>query len=188
MVNAAPKTLFVFASGNDGMNNDIYPTSPTNIDADNVISVGATYKYDFIAPFSNYGIKTVDVAAPGMLIKSQIPGNEYLEVSGTSQAAPYVANIAAQIKDINPALLPKEIKRIIMGTVDEKEFLKEKVKSNGIVNMDRASYAAKISLTTDISSAIKEARITIADIKSSQFKSLKKFNDILPLPLLSTFK
>jgi subtilisin family serine protease len=188
MVNAAPKTLFVFASGNDGMNNDVYPTSPTNIEADNVISVGATYKYDFIAPFSNYGEKTVDVAAPGMLIKSQIPGNEYLEVSGTSQAAPYVANIAAQIKDINQNLSPKEIKQIIMGTVDEKEFLKAKVKANGIVNMDRASYAAKISLTSDIANAIKEAKITIADIKSSQFKSLKKFNDILPLPLLSTFK
>ena len=36
MVEAAPGTLFVFAAGNDGLNNDKYPTSPTNIQADNV--------------------------------------------------------------------------------------------------------------------------------------------------------
>ena len=34
---SAPNTLFVFAAGNDGTNNDSYPTSPTNINADNVI-------------------------------------------------------------------------------------------------------------------------------------------------------
>jgi hypothetical protein len=64
----APETLFVFAAGNDGMNNDLYGTSPANIKADNVITVGATYKNEFFAPFSNYGTKMVEVAAPGMLI------------------------------------------------------------------------------------------------------------------------
>lgn len=188
MVAAAPNTLFVFASGNDGMNNDLYPTSPTNIQADNVISVGATYKYEFIAPFSNYGTKTVDVAAPGMLIHSQIPGNEYLEVSGTSQAAPYVANIAAQIKDINKELTPKQIKQIIMGTVDEKMFLSEKVKAKGIVNMNRATYAAKVSLTTNISSAINEANITIADVKTSNVKTRVNPNAVMALPLPNMFQ
>ena len=188
MVDAAPDTLFVFASGNDGLNNDIYPTSPTNIKADNVISVGATYKYDFIAPFSNYGIDNVDVAAPGMLIHSQIPGNEYLKVSGTSQAAPFVANIAAQIKDINKNLGPKDIKVIIMGTVDEKGFLKAKIKSKGIVNMERATYAAKVSLTTDIQSAIEEARISITDVKRSSVKMLMNLDQIVPLPLTSQFR
>jgi subtilisin family serine protease len=191
MVKSAPDTLFVFAAGNDGMNNDKYPTSPTNIDADNVISVGATYKYSFIAPFSNYGTKTVDVAAPGMLIHSQIPGNEYLQVSGTSQAAPYVANIAAQIKDINPELSPKEIKAIIMGTVDEKSFLQQKIKTKGIVNLSRATYAAKVSLTADISVAIEEARINVADVKTSQTKGMvQSFNKnaVVPIPLTPIFK
>lgn len=188
MVDAAPNTLFVFASGNDGMNNDIYPTSPTNIQADNVISVGATYKYEFLAPFSNYGTDMVDVAAPGMLIHSQIPGNEYLQVSGTSQAAPYVANVAAQIKDINKALKPKDIKRILMGTVDEKSFLTEKIKAKGIVNMNRATHAAKLSLSTDISSAILEANINIADVEVSTAKSFVNTGAVTPLPLTSVFK
>src|SRR5690606_7299722 len=119
-VAAAPNTLFVFAAGNDGMSNDDFGTSPANIKADNVITVGATYKNEFFAPFSNYGTKMVDIAAPGMLIDSAIPGNEYLKVSGTSQAAPYIANVAAKIKDANPGLRPVEIKKILMGTVDQK--------------------------------------------------------------------
>lgn len=188
MVAAAPDTLFVFAAGNDGMSNDKYPTSPTNIDADNVISVGATYKYDFIAPFSNYGTKTVDVAAPGMLIHSQIPGGEYLEVSGTSQAAPYVANIAARIKDTNKNLTPKDIKKIIMGTVDEKSFLTDKVKTKGIVNMNRAVHAAKLSLSSDVDTAINEARLSIDDVRTS-FGNKKAFKGyvITPIPLASQF-
>lgn len=104
MVAAAPDTLFVFAAGNSNSDNDKYPTSPTNIQASNVISVAATYKYEYLAPFSNYGQSLVDIAAPGMIINSQIPGGEYLKVSGTSQAAPLIANIAAGIKDANPAL------------------------------------------------------------------------------------
>jgi subtilisin family serine protease len=188
MIDAAPNTLFVFASGNDGMNNDIYPTSPTNIQGDNVISVGATYKYEFLAPFSNYGTEMVDVAAPGMLIHSQIPGNEYLQVSGTSQAAPFVANIAGQIKDINKDLTPKEIKTILMGTVDEKSFLTEKIKAKGIVNMNRATHAAKLSLTTDVKSAILEANITINDVKTSNVKTLVNTSVITPIPLAPVFQ
>lgn len=184
----APNTLFVFAAGNSGMDNDLYPTSPTNIVADNVISVAATYKYSYLAPFSNYGTKMVDVAAPGMLIHSQIPGNEYLEVSGTSQASPYVANIAAQVKDMNPALTPKEIKAILMGTVDEKDFLKAKVKSNGIVNPNRALYAAKLSLNVNVDEAIQTSNVSVDDIKSTNEKMNDNAYLITPIPLPSMFK
>lgn len=189
MVAAAPKTLFVFAAGNDGSNNDKFPTSPTNIDADNVISVAATYKYNFIAPFSNYGTKTVDVAAPGMLIDSQIPGNEYLKVSGTSQAAPYVANIAAQIKDTNPALTPAQIKQVLMGTVDFKAFLDTKVKAKGIVNMERAVQAAKLSLSTELDAAIADARVMIQDVKVESTKSKRQnIFAVEPIALPATFR
>jgi subtilisin family serine protease len=189
MAAAAPKTLFVFASGNDGMNNDLYPTSPTNIKADNVISVAATYKYDYLAPFSNFGEKMVDVAAPGMLIHSQIPGDEYLKVSGTSQAAPMVANIAAQIKDVNPSLTPKEIKIILMGTVDEKSFLQAKVKSAGIVNTLRATTAASLSLTMDVEFAVNSARLSVQDVKTTTKNST--FNSpfaVTPIQLTPLFK
>lgn len=184
----SPNTLFVFAAGNSGMNNDLYPTSPTNIIADNVISVAATYEYNYLAPFSNYGEKMVDVAAPGMLIRSEIPGNEYLKVSGTSQASPYVANIAAQIKDTNKNLTPVQIKKIIMGTVDAKGFLKGKVKASGIVNPNRAAFAAQKSLNMDLDDAIDAARVNIADIAVSKEKLMVNPELIRPIPLPSTFK
>lgn len=183
----SPKTLFVFAAGNSAMNNDLYPTSPTNIVADNVISVAATYKYDFIAPFSNYGEKMVDVAAPGMLINSQIPGNEYLKVSGTSQAAPFVANVAAKIKDTNKNLTPAEIKKILMGTVDEKGFLVDKVKTKGIVNPQRAVVAAQMSLKMNIDKAIEMSVMNVSDVATSKNKLLINPELITPIPLPSMF-
>lgn len=187
MVASAPDTLFVFAAGNSGSDNDLYPTSPTNVQADNVISVAATYKYEFIAPFSNYGEKMVDVAAPGMLINSQIPGNEYLEVSGTSQAAPMIARIAGEIKDMNKNLTPLEIKSIIMLTVDEKGFLKGKVKAAGIANAQRAVVAAKLSLTMDLSEAISASLVTVQDVAVKRNKSLVFPRSVTPIPLTPLF-
>ena len=188
MVDAAPETLFVFAAGNDNSDNDMYPTSPTNIQADNVISVAATYKYEYLAPFSNYGKTMVDIAAPGMIIDSQIPGNEYLKVSGTSQAAPMIANIAASIKDANPNLAPGEIKAILMGTVDEKGFLSAKVKSSGIANPNRAVHAAKLSLTMGVATAISEARVKVRDVKVDRSKSFNFPHAVTPIPLQPMFR
>ncbi|MEC7275947.1 MAG: S8 family serine peptidase [Bdellovibrionota bacterium] len=186
MVAAAPNTLFVFASGNDGLDNDQFPTSPTNIQADNVISVAATVERNAIAPFSNFGKKMVDVAAPGVGINSAVPGNQYLRVSGTSQAAPYIAGVASEIKETNPKLTPKEIKAIIMKTVDYKEFLRGKVVADGMVNSGRAVRAADLSQTHGLDQAIALARTEIADIPAMETKSVlgtpveKGF--VLPLP------
>lgn len=186
-VGAAPKTLFVFASGNEGLSNDEIGTSPANIDADNVITVGATYKNQFFAPFSNYGTRTVDVAAPGMLIPSAIPGaGNYLEVSGTSQAAPFVANIAGKIKDMNPALSPKEIKTIIMGTVDKKGFLSDKVAAQGIVNSERALFAARASRSISIQEAIGRSKSQVRDMPVDAVETTPSF--VTPIPLTETFR
>lgn len=185
-VAAAPNTLFVFAAGNDGLNNDVYGTSPANIKADNVITVGATYKNQFFAPFSNYG-KLVDVAAPGMLIHSAIPGNDYLEVSGTSQAAPYVANVAAKIKEANPSLKPVEIKKIIMGTVDQKSFLKDKVATSGIVNAERAVVAAQMSKSIGVTEAISKSKSLVREEMSFMTEHVDP-RAVTPIPLFPMFR
>lgn len=187
-VAASPDTLFVFAAGNDGLSNDVYGTSPANIKADNVITVGATYKNEFFAPFSNYGTKNVDIAAPGMLIHSSIPGNDYLEVSGTSQASPYVANVAAKIKAANPKLKPVEIKKILMGTVDPKGFLTDKVTTGGIVNLERAVVAAEMTNSMSVSQAISRAKVQVA--AEPVYKSNGQVNAkaVTPIPLSPVFK
>lgn len=190
-VGAAPQTLFVIAAGNDGANNDEYPTSPANVKADNTITVAASFDRAKLASFSNYG-KMVDVAAPGVIINSAIPGvngDEMLKVSGTSQASPYVANVASLIKDANKSLSPAQMKEILMGTVDKKDFLIGKVKSDGIVNPDRALYAAKLTLSMSVNEAI---AVSIANVADINHKSFKHYNDqeasLLVQPLPSLFK
>jgi subtilisin family serine protease len=187
-VGAAKNTLFVIAAGNDGANNDVEPTSPANIKADNTITVAATLERAKLATFSSYGKEKVDVAAPGVIIDSSIPGDQYLKVSGTSQASPYVANVAAQIKDANKALSPLSIKKILMGTVDKKDYLKEKVSSEGVVNPERALMAAKLSLSLSVDEAISQAKLQVDDIHSNLSKSINdEVGSSLVLPLPSTF-
>jgi hypothetical protein len=61
--------LVVIAAGNSGTNNDVIPTIPACYRKDRterIITVMATDRYDEKASFSNYGIRTVDLAAPGV--------------------------------------------------------------------------------------------------------------------------
>ena len=185
---AAPETLFVFASGNDGTDNDASPVSPANVKAPNSITVAATFGTQKLASFSNYGATTVDVAAPGVSIFSSIPGNDHMYLSGTSQAAPLVTDIAGIIRDANADLGVSETKRIIMETVDVKEFLKGKVKSSGIVNAARAKNAAELSLRLPLKDAIAQAKTNIPD-QAEVLESLYSVPDsgIFVLPLPSTF-
>ncbi|MBF0298141.1 MAG: S8 family serine peptidase [Oligoflexia bacterium] len=165
---SANKTLFVFAAGNEGISNDIYPSTPANLKLENTISVAAwmgpsSNREGALAHFSNFGQKKVEVAAPGVGIVSTIPGNKYATLSGTSQAAPFVSNIAGEILNINPQLSPSEVKEIIIKTVDYKAALKGKVTSSGVVNKSRAVLAATYSKRYSLSQAID---LAIAEIKS----------------------
>lgn len=56
--------------GNDGFgdNNDWAPTYPASYASECIISVAATDENDDLAAFSNFGIQTVDIAAPGQNI------------------------------------------------------------------------------------------------------------------------
>ena len=161
LMRQAPNTLFVFAAGNDGNNNDVMPTAPAGIQHPHVISVAAVYADGRLAPFSNYGMNSVDIAAPGVAIASQVPDGLRLQLSGTSQAAPHVAGTAGHIKSINPQLKPTDIKAILIGTVDRVTALKDKVKAGGVLNHPRALEAARLSLSKPLADAITEANTTI---------------------------
>lgn len=163
----APNTLFVIAAGNDGTNNDVVPVFPANVKASNAITVAATKGYTEIADFSNYGIRSVDVAAPGVSIVASVPSldnRKTLPMSGTSMAAPYVAGVAAHVKTLNPALTAEEIKMILMSTVDKKEWLTDKVTSGGVVNHTRAYRAAELAKTVLLDQAITTALAEVPDV------------------------
>ncbi|MBC2695056.1 MAG: S8 family serine peptidase [Desulfobacteraceae bacterium] len=113
----ASHSVFAAAAGNDGTNNDTSPHYPSNYNLDNIIAVAATDHNDQMAYFSNFGIKSVDLAAPGDKILSTLPGNNYDVYSGTSMASPFVAGAAALLLAQDFTLTNMEVKwRLLKGT------------------------------------------------------------------------
>ncbi|MEP6789052.1 MAG: S8 family serine peptidase, partial [Acidobacteriota bacterium] len=123
--------LFVAAAGNDGSNNDSRPHYPSNYDLPNVISVAALDRNDQLAGFSNFGVKTVHIAAPGKDILSTWLNDSYREASGTSMATPYVSGVAALIIAADPGISMKDLRDRILKTADPLDSLKGKVETGG---------------------------------------------------------
>ncbi len=94
--------LFVAAAGNEESDSDYHHYYPANYGLDNIISVTAYDRNDKVLPSSNYGARTVDIAAPGKNIFSTLPGGQYGYLTGTSQATAVVTGVAALIKSQYP--------------------------------------------------------------------------------------
>ncbi len=130
--------LFVAAAGNNSTNNDSRPHYPSNYKLSNVISVAALDRNDQMASFSNFGIKTVHVAAPGKDILSTWLNDEYREASGTSMATPYVAGVAALILASEPDLTVAQLRERVLQSVDKLDALDGKVENGGRINAAKA--------------------------------------------------
>ena len=116
---ASKDVLIVNAAGNDNNDLDAIPAYPNDSYkngpevSDNFITVGALSPFmgkGLKASFSNYGKINVDVFAPGVLIQSLVPEDEYARYSGTSMASPCVAGVAAVLKSYFPKLKAHQLK------------------------------------------------------------------------------
>lgn len=130
--------LFVAASGSSNSNNDVSPHYPAGYNIGNVISVAATDRNDALASFSNYGLKSVQIAAPGKDILTTALGNEYEQHSGTSMAAPLVAGVAALTLSAHPNLSVDQLRSVLLESVDKLPGLRGKVSTRGRINAARA--------------------------------------------------
>ena len=147
--------LFVASAGNDGDNTDSSPHYPSGYDCNNIISVMATDDNDERSIWSypdssNYGLTTVDLAAPGTDILSTFPTEktDYMEIydlstcyetrSGTSMATPHVAGACALVWAANPQLTHLEVKDYILQGVDKLDSLDDLCVTEGRLNLRRA--------------------------------------------------
>jgi len=135
-------TLVVAAAGNEGVNADTRPDYPAAFDLPNIISVAATDRSDRLLDFSNYGSKSVDLAAPGDDVTSTVPSladpTGYAAFSGTSMAAPFVSGAAALYLSKYPGAGVDQIKAALLGTVDRLPTLAGKSVTGGRLNLARA--------------------------------------------------
>jgi thermitase len=130
--------LFVAAAGNATTNNDRTPHFPSSYDVPNVLSVAALDRHDQLATFSNYGVKSVAIAAPGVDILSTWLGNQYEEKSGTSMATPVISGVAALIVTQNPRISVDDLRKKLMASTDPIVALKGKTVSGGRINAAKA--------------------------------------------------
>lgn len=159
--------LLIHAAGNDADNNDTKEQFPSRFylnktEAKNWIEVAASaYGADehFVADFTNYGKKSVDLFSPGVEIYSTTPGNQYENNSGTSMASPAAAGVAAIIMAYFPELSAVQVKEILEqstrkfdnlkiskpGSTEEVKF-NELSKTGGLVN---AYEAVKLALSRE---------------------------------------
>ncbi len=130
--------LFVAAAGNAGTDNDQTPHYPSSYNLGNIVSVAATNRGDQLASFSNYGAKSVQVAAPGEEILSTWLEHGFTEKKGTSMATPFVAGVAALILSQNPKMSVDDLRTQLLKSVDPLASLKGKVSTGGRINAAKA--------------------------------------------------
>jgi thermitase len=141
--------LVVAAAGNRGRDADVEPVYPAAFTGSNIISVAASDHRDLLAPYSNFGSRSVDLAAPGDRIFSTLPGHDYGYSDGTSMATPHVAGAAALVWARRPALTLATVKNRLLGGVDRSPALVSTV-SGGRLNVRRAlgpATATRLTLT-----------------------------------------
>ena len=113
---ADANVVVVCSAGNDGINIDRKPAYPVSYAAPNLIGVAATRPDTgkALGDFSNFGPRTVAVAAPGADVLSTTSDGGYGLMSGTSMAAPHVAGVVALMRAVAPRLSAAEIRAVLL--------------------------------------------------------------------------
>jgi subtilisin family serine protease len=145
--------LVVIAAGNDGINQDtvddpVYPAAYAS-EMDHLIVVAASDQNDRLAPFSNFGERTVHLAAPGVKILSTTVGSSYSDIvdqadqiridwNGTSMSTPLVAGAAALIWSKFPHWSYREVRKRILDSARPVDSLSGKLATSGVLDVEAA--------------------------------------------------
>ena len=136
--------IVVAAAGNERSNIDQKSNAyyPASYGLSNIITVAAHDEENKIISSSNWGAMSVDIAAPGLRIKSAIPGNGAGFMTGTSQATAFVTGVVALIKAQFPEFNYQQVKNIVISSSQKEAGLQGKVLGGGKLNAEKATELA----------------------------------------------
>lgn len=153
--------VLVAAAGNDGTNNDVSPVYPASYDVDSIIAVAAIHQGNGRSTFSNFGVNTVDLAAPGTGIYSTVRTGTYGYLSGTSMAAPHVTGAVALLAAVEPTLSVAQRRARILDTAEPVPALAGIVGTGGKLNLRRV--VAPTTLRPHVAITTPAARVVAMD-------------------------
>ncbi len=165
--------VFVTAAGNEGRNLDTFRSYPASFGQPTMLAVAAVDASGRLAGFSNRGRKSVQIAAPGVDIISTLGRSDYMLMSGTSMATPFVAGVASMLMAANPQLSAQQVVQRLIATAKPLPGLQGKVVSGGIVDAARAlnppkptptPVSAPRRTTTSRPTSVSRARLGAGDL------------------------
>lgn len=132
--------IAVCAAGNEGKNLDDTPFYPACFQLDNIVSVAAESPEDALSDYSNYGLITTQLAAPGDEIYSTWNDSDssYDYMDGTSCAAPFVTGALALLKAQFPQDPYQSLIARLLRSVDKRPDFDKKTITGGTLNIANA--------------------------------------------------
>jgi len=133
--------LVTVAAGNTGADNDLVEVFPAFFrnDLSNMVNVANTTidnaLYVGSGGSSNFGLTSVDLAAPGTDIYSTYKNNGYFTLTGSSMATPMVTAAAALILQQRQSIDYAELKALILDNASPQPSLNGKLMVPGILNL-----------------------------------------------------
>jgi thermitase len=176
--------VFVAAAGNEKSNSDIHHYYPADYNLKNIISVTAIDPTTEVLSSSNYGVHTVDIAAPGQNILSCLPNNSYGLMTGTSQATAFVTGAAVLVMSYkNLFFKSTDVKKYILSTGDTAHSLIAKTKTSRQLNLYKALtiLGSETGFSGIVSTGVQDSFLSDGSKKntlSDQDPNLKKVNNV----------
>ncbi len=132
--------LVVAAAGNDGREigraDDLFPGAFRHPDLGALVVVAAHGPDGRLLRFSNYGRRTVDLAAPGCAVPTVDGQGRAVRKDGTSLAAPIVTLVAGLL--FSEGLTKEQVRTRLLSSVDFDPTLRDQLISGGRLNAARA--------------------------------------------------
>jgi subtilisin family serine protease len=139
--------VVVAAAGNAGANLDLGQAFyyPAQYQLPNVIGVASLESSGVLTSDSNYGPNSIAIAAPGVNILSTALGGDYVNMTGTSMAAPHVTGVVSLLAGLYPTQSPAWLVDRVLSTARALPSLTGKVATGGMLDAFAAIDAPSVA-------------------------------------------